>query len=246
MNNSTIDGKKSNEMGLVKLSAVGFLVQLLTVFATILIVLLLGPPPADGKEALLMMENPIVGLLRDDFPSIVMISLYLISFPGLVLVLRRHSSSLTILAAILSFSGVILALSSHSGLSLFHLSKEYHMTTDPAEKIQLLAASSAVFSQNIWNGSAGYFGGFFLQIGGILISLSMRSHICFSRLTVFFGISANGLDLIQHVLHPFTPAISEVIMFVMGPLYVLWFICLIKNLLGFIKNQKGENNGFHS
>ncbi|MCK5153789.1 MAG: hypothetical protein KAQ93_05465 [Spirochaetales bacterium] len=227
---------------LVNISKVAILLQLFVIPATIIIVVLLGEPPQSALEAFEMMkENQILGLIRDDLYNILMISLYLFSFSGLFFVLRRHNFSLTFLATLFTFTAVVFALSSHSGFSLLHLSRQYWSASDESLRSSFIAAGETIISLNMWNSSSGYFAGIFLQGGGILMSIAMIGSKDFSKLTIISGITANGLDLIQHLIHPFLPNVSEYFMYGMGPFYLIWFFMLFKNLNRYIKLNKKED-----
>jgi hypothetical protein len=53
----------------------------------------------------------------------------------------------------------------------------------------------------------------------------------FSKVTAYAGLLGNALDFIQHVLHPFTPSFSEILVMVMGPFYMVWFPMLGRDLI---------------
>jgi hypothetical protein len=70
-----------------------------------------------------------------------------------------------------------------------------------------------------------------LQGAGIIISLVMWRSKDFSKVTAYSGLLGNGFDLIQHVLHPFLPAVSAFISMFMGIFYFVWFPMLGRDLL---------------
>lgn len=237
-------GKKNGSydfLPIIKISKTAVSLQLLIIPVSIAVVIILGEPPQNALEAFEMMKtNQILGLIRDDLYNIIMITLYFLSFSGLFLILRKNNFTLSFYATLFAFAAVVLALSSHSGFSLIHLSRLYWEAGDEQSRIRLLAAGESIISQNLWNGSAGYFAGIFLQGSGIILSISMIGSKDFTKLTIFSGIMANGLDLIQHLIHPFLPAVSQLIIMVMGPFYILWFAMLIHNLNSYIKKQQEE------
>lgn len=53
----------------------------------------------------------------------------------------------------------------------------------------------------------------------------------FSKLTAYAGLLGNGLDLLQHLAHPFAPAFSESIMPFMGIFYLVWFPMLARDFI---------------
>jgi hypothetical protein len=59
----------------------------------------------------------------------------------------------------------------------------------------------------------------------------------FSKITAYAGLLGNGFDLIQHIIHPFTPSLSEAIMLFMGLFYFIWFPMLGRDLLQLSKAQ---------
>jgi hypothetical protein len=72
--------------------------------------------------------------------------------------------------------------------------------------------------------------GILLQGGGVMISLVMLRSRDFSKVTAIAGLIGNALDLIQHVLAPFTPSLSATIQKMMGPFYLVWFPMLARDL----------------
>ena len=221
---------------LIRISKIAVICQLMVIPISIVIVVLLGKPPTSAIEAFsAMKENQILGLLQDDSYNILMVALYLLSFSGLFFVLRKHNFTLTFLATLFTFVAVLFALTAHSGFSLFNLSKQYWAATDETLRNGILTAGNTIISQNMWNSSSGYFAGFFLQGGGILISVAMIGSQDFTRLTIISGLAANGLDLIQHLIHPFEENLSQMIMYGMGPFYLIWFFMLFLNLRKYIR-----------
>ena len=78
----------------------------------------------------LMGESPLMGFLIDDFFSVLLITLYLITFPALFLILKDSRFTLSFYGAFLSVIAVILTLSVHTGFSLLHLNGQYRSAAD--------------------------------------------------------------------------------------------------------------------
>jgi hypothetical protein len=83
----------------------------------------------------------------------------------------------------------------------------------------------------MWNSSAAYMSGILLQGAGVVISLIMLKSNDFSKVTAYSGLLANGLDLVQHIIHPFAPPASAIISSIMGLFYLVWFPMLGWDLL---------------
>ncbi len=234
-----MDNNNEQILPLIKISRTAVIVQLMIIPTMIVIVASLGEPFKTAQEAFAVLEeSQVLGLIRDDLYNVVMISLYFLSFPGLYFLLRRNNFTLAFLATLFTFSAVIFALTAHSGFSLLHLSNLYWEASDEAIKAGLIMAGDTVIAQNMWNSSAGYFAGILLQGGGVLISIAMIRSKDFTLLTIISGIAANGLDLLQHLIHPFFPSISQIFIYLMGPFYIIWFVMLAVNLHKYIKKEK--------
>ena len=70
-----------------------------------------------------------------------------------------------------------------------------------------------------------------------MISIIMLRSQDFSKVTAYAGIFGNGLDLIQHIIHPFAPEISATIQMVMGLGYFVWFPMLAWDFFKLAKAQ---------
>lgn len=221
---------------MIRISGFAALLQLLVLLGGIVVVIRFGLRPASSLGYFeLMKDSKLVGLLVDDFTSIILISLYLFTFSGLFLIVFKNNFSLALIGTLLTFAAVVICIASHSGFSLMYLSDKYWVATDDAIKMQLIAAGDSIIAQNIWNSTAGFFAGVFLQGGGIIMSAAMMGDKNFTKLTIISGILSNGLDLIQHLIHYSLPLVAERILMVAGPIYIIWFIMLAKDLLGYVK-----------
>ncbi|MBN2410269.1 hypothetical protein JXQ31_01170 [candidate division KSB1 bacterium] len=233
--------ENKNILPLIRVSGIAALLQLIVITVGIVITAGLGPKPDSAYEYYVMMqESKFIGLLTDDFYSIILVSLYLFTFSGLFFVVMKNNFSLSIFATLLTFTAVILCISSHSGFSLMHLSDLYWVATDETTKSGLIAAGEAVIAQNIWNSSSAFFSGIFLQGGGVLISAAMLGDKNFRKLTIFSGFIANGLDLVQHLVHYFAPSPAEIILYIAGPFYIIWFLMLSLDLFKLVKLIKSH------
>lgn len=206
--------------------------QLIITLILIGVTFVVGGKPANAAEYFAAYgDSKLIGLLRDDFSSVIIISLYLFTAPALYLALRRTAPVLAAYATLFTLIAITVTYATHSGFSLMHLSDAYAQAMDATQQSELLAAAEAVIASDIWNSTGGYAGGILLQGAGVLLALAMLRGDDFGRLTAYAGLLANGIDLLQHLLHPFTPGLSEIILWVAGPAYFLWFPLLGRDLL---------------
>lgn len=227
-----VETANSSWKSLCKIGAAAALMQLACTLTIMIITFTLGQKPGTAEEYFTVFQNDrLTGLLRDDFSSLNIIALYLGTFPGLYAALRRVNGVYAAFATALVFVGVTSCFATHSGFSMLHLSDQYAAATSAAQRSQLLAAGEAIVASDMWNSSGGYMAGILLQGAGVLISVVMLRSKDFSRVTAYAGLLANGFDLAQHILHPFTPSVSSTLLMIAGPFYLLWFPMLGRDLL---------------
>lgn len=216
---------------LYRIGGMAALLQLVAILAVIVARAVLGPKPDTVEEFFAIQRaSPLAAILRGDFLLLFLIGGYLGTFPALFLSLRRSSPVTVSFATLFTFVAVILSFSTESTFSLLHVGNQYAAATGEVIRSQITAAGEAVIASDGWNSSAGYMTGILLQGGGVMISLVMLRSRDFSKVTAFAGLLGNALDLVQHVLHPFTPALSATIQMVMGPFYFVWFPMLARDL----------------
>jgi hypothetical protein len=213
--------------------------QLIITVALIAVTFVVGGKPASAEEYFTVYGgSKLVGLLRDDIASLIVVGLYLGTVPALYLALRRVDNVVATFAALFSLIVVVLTFATHTGFSMMYLSDRYAAAATAAERAGLLAAGEAVIASDIWNSTGGYMSGILLQGAGVLFSLVMLRSGDFGKITAWAGLLANGIDLLQHVLHPFAPALSVTILYFSGPFYLLWFPLLGRDLLRLARRQK--------
>jgi hypothetical protein len=232
INGSSAETADANWKSLYRIGGVAALMQLVCTLIIIIVSSTLGLKPTSAHEYFTLLQSDrIVGLLRDDFTSLIIISLYLVTFIALYGALKRVNGAYAALATVLTFAAVICCFASHSGFSMIHLSDQYATTVTDAQRSQLLAAGEAIIASDMWNSTAGFMAGILLQGSGVLISIIMLRGSNFSKLTAYAGILANGFDLAQHLIHPFVPSIASILLMIAGPFYLLWFPFLGRDLL---------------
>jgi len=163
-------------------------------------------------------------VLRGDLVIVgLLLAPYLLTAPALFLALRRTGFAVAAFAALFTVIAVVGAIATESTFSLLHLAERYVSASSEAQRAAMLAAAEAVVAADLWNASAGYFGGFLLQGAGVAFSLLMLRSDRFHRLTAWSGLLGNGSDLVQHAIHPFMPAAASAIAIGMGLVYLVWY-----------------------
>jgi hypothetical protein len=192
--------------------------------ATLLIMTLIGGPPETIDEAFsLLNNNKLSALLRLDILTVFVMPLYYFLFYSLFVSLKDSDHALSAISMILAFAGLTLFLATPSVFSYLYLSDKFEVADSEFQKNQLLAAGEAVIASDMWHGTGARIGGMLLQTGALLISVLMLRTNVFNRSTAITGIATHGLDLAHIVFGFFSPAIGNIMMFIAGPLYLLWF-----------------------
>jgi hypothetical protein len=218
--------------GILKIGGFSAFLQLVMIMLTMTVVFTVGGEPSTAAEYFTILENDrLVGLMRMDMPSIATVALYALTLFGLYAALRHDQPGLMAFATAIGFAGILLWLGSHSLLSMLSLSNQYAATTNELQRSQLLAAGEAVLASNMWNSTAGFISGIFLQGATTLISVLMLRSKVFSKVTAWVGILAHGLDLVHILLMVFAPPAGVILMAISGSLYPVWFTLLGRRLL---------------
>ena len=212
---------------IARLGAWSCIIFIIYSILTILIVGMIGGPPASAAETFsILQQNRLAGLLRLDILTVFVMPLYYVLFYSLWKVMRPVENGLITISVILIFAGVTLFLAAPSTFSYLHLSDAYHAAANEIEKNTLLAAGQAVYSTDIWHGAGPQIGGILVQTGALIISILMLRGSIFTKLTAFIGILMHGLDLLHMLIGFFSTSTANLLMFVAGPLYPVWFLLL--------------------
>jgi hypothetical protein len=191
---------------------------------TLLVMSLIGGPPETIEDCFsILNENRFYGLLRLDILTIFFMPLYYILFYSLYIALKNTDFALTSISTILAFVGLTLFLATPSAFSYLYLSDKFALAESEIQKNQLLAAGESILASDMWHGSGAKIGGLILQTGALLVSISMLKSTIFGKFTAITGIATHGLDLLHIIVAFFLPTLGNVLMFIAGPLYLLWF-----------------------
>ena len=227
-----ISPEKSEELkSLYIIGGVAALLQLATLFAMAIVMATLGAKPTSAEGYFILQQSSELEMvLQGDFLTLILIGLYLGTFPALYAALRRVRPVYTALATLFTLIAVPLAFGSESTFSLLHLGEQYAAATTEAQRAQFLAVGEAIIAADLWHNSGMYMAGMLLQGAGVMISVIMLRREDFRKVTAYAGLLGNGLDLFQHILHPVAPIIMDVIGPIMGIFYIVWFPMLAWDL----------------
>lgn len=215
-----------------RLGAIAAFVWIVYSLGTIVQLLVLGGQPATADEAFrLLQSSRIIGLLRLDLPTVLVMPLYYVMFLAFAAALWNADRVKAILATALAITGVTLLLATPSAFSMLSLSEKYAAGGTPARRIQLEAAGEAILAADIWHGTGALIGAILLQTAAVLICIAMLHGGPFSKATAYLGLLTHGLDLAHIVFGVFLPVAGITLMAVAGPLYPIWFFLIGRTLL---------------
>ena len=191
---------------------------------TMLIMVGIGTPPETIEECFSMLqENRLYGLLRLDILTVFVMPLYYLLFYSIYLALKDTNKELLSISTILVFVGLTLFLATPSVFSYLYLSDEYAKAIIESDKNQIIAAGEAILASDMWHGTGAKIGGILMQLGALIISMTMLKSNVFNKLTAYTGIVTHGLDLAHIIIGFFLPTVGIILMAIAGPLYLLWF-----------------------
>ena len=220
-----------------RIGAYAALLQLGSILVLLLVEIFVGPKPATAEEYFAIHESSrFAAIMRGDFLLLFLVGAYLGTFPALYLALRPINHAAVFFATLFTFIAVINIFATESTFALLHLGNQYAMAVGEAEQIRIVTAAEAIIAADIWHSTAAYSGGIFCQGSGVAISIVMLRSKDFSKITAISGLTGNALDLIQHMVHPFTEDFSAIIHPVMGIFYVVWFPMLAWDFFRLAKN----------
>ena len=215
---------ENNYHTVYSLGGIACIILLFYSLATLLIMSLIGGPPETIEQTYsILQNNKLTGLLRLDILTVFVMPLYYLLFYSLFVALKNTNHSIASIAMIFAFAGVTLFLATPSVFSYLHLSDKFAIATSDIQKNQLITAGESILASDMWHGTGAKIGGLLLQTGALLISMLMLRSNVFNRSTAITGIATHGLDLAHILIGFFAPAFGNIIMFIAGPLYLIWF-----------------------
>ena len=214
LDRTPVTGAVTSQWGrLARAAGWATLAQLLCLLAGTVAGIAVGMEPATAEEYFAMLQdNRLVGLLRLDFPTLIMICLFSITSYGIYGALRRSDGAYAGLATALVYVGVVLALANHSAFSMIRLSDLYAAATTAAAREQLVIAGEAVIAGDMWHSTSGFLAGIFMQGGFVLVSAVMLRSKSFSKGTAISGLVANGLDFLHVFVGLVLPSLATTLL----------------------------------
>jgi hypothetical protein len=217
--------------GLYRVAAVAALIFTVYSLVTMALLLTVGGQPESAAEAFDMLgKSRLIGLLRLDVLTLLIVPLYYPIFLSIFAALRKTHLAYSTLAALLAFAGVTLFLATPSVFSWLALSDKFAAATTQAQKEQLLGAGEALLATDMFHGSGAIIGGVLMLVAALVLSVLMLRSEAFGRATAYVGIVSHGLDLLRIFVSSFAPQAGVLIMAVAGPLYLAWFPLLARDL----------------
>ena len=204
----------------------GLTCMILIAYSLIMMLIMvgIGTPPETIEECFSMLqENRLYGLLRLDILTVFVMPLYYLLFYSIYLALKDTNKELLSISTILVFVGLTLFLATPSVFSYLYLSDEYAKAIIESDKNQIIAAGEAILASDMWHGTGAKIGGILMQLGALIISMTMLKSNVFNKLTAYTGIVTHGLDLAHIIIGFFLPTVGIILMAIAGPLYLLWF-----------------------
>jgi len=234
----SLTAKESGWKSLCKLSGAAALILLVYSLATMVLLVMIGGQPETVQEGFgMLQENRLVGLLRLDVLTVFVMPLYYVLFLSLYLALQKTNPIYVALAALLGIAGVTMFLSTPSVLSWLALSDKFAAAGTEAQRGQLLAAGEAILASDMWHGTGAVMSGLLVQTATLAMSIFMLRSSTFSKLTAWVGIVMHGLDLLHVLVGFFAPMAGAVLMWVAGPLYLVWFPLLARDFFKIGRNS---------
>jgi hypothetical protein len=222
----------SSQKTIYWIGGIACLILIVYSLTTLLVMSIIGGPPETVEQTFsVLQDNRLHGLLRLDILTVFVMPLYYLLFYSLYIALKKTNPALVTISTILAFAGVTLFLATPSVFSYLHLSDKFAAATSEFQKNQILAAGESILASDMWHGTGAKIGGLLLQTGALLISVVMLRTSIFNRFTALTGIVTHGLDLLHLIIGFFLPVLGNILMFIAGPLYLLWFTLVGLRLL---------------
>ena len=194
--------------------------------------LAVGFLPSTAAEYFETLNNDgFAGILRLDLATLILLALFPFVAVAIYAAFRQTRPAYGLLAMVLILTGTLLGLANESAFAMMHLSDLYAAASSAAQQEQILAAGEAVLAANMWNSTACFLAGVFMQGGFVFISLIMLQGKDFSKGTAYTGILSNGLDFLHVLVALFAPALATTLLSIGGVFYLFWFVFLGRDLV---------------
>jgi hypothetical protein len=228
----------TNWKSLYKISGGATLLLIVYSLAEMIVLIVIGGQPTTAQEGFaLLQENRLMGLLRIDLLTVLVMPLYYLLFLGLYVTFKKTHPVFAVIAIVLGFAGLTLFLATPSVFSWLTLSGKFSVATSEAQKTLLLAAGETILASDMWHGTGALIGGILIQIATTLFSIAMLSSSSFGKATAYVGVVTHGLDLAHLLIGFFIPAGGVILMMIAGPLYLVWFPLLARDFFSLARSN---------
>lgn len=199
--------------------------------ATMVLLMTIGGQPRSAQESFAMLTSGrLLAVLRLDGLSLLAMPMYYLIFWSLFGVYHKQHLPWIGGILLLGCAGVTLFLATPSVFSWLALHERYASAASESQRTMFLAAGEALLASDMWHASGAVVGGWLIQTAALLVSVLMLRAGGLSRLTAWVGIVTHGLDLLHLALALVSPQAGAALMFVAGPLYLVLFPLLARDL----------------
>ena len=196
---------------------------------------IIGTQPETAEECLeLLHTNRILGLIRLDALTILIMPLYYPVYFAVYRAMQGSGASPALFFTLLMFAGITLFLATPSAFSLVSLSDQYYAADNELVRAGILAAAKALRASDMWHMTGAVMGSVLTQVAGIGISvLMMRSNV-FGKKLGFLCAIAHGLDLAHFIFYILAmETVSTVLIGIAGVMYLplyAWILIKLRKL----------------
>jgi hypothetical protein len=235
-------GLKNDWNSLYKIGGWVALIFIVYSLVTMILLIVIGGQPDSASEAFKMLqENRIIGLLRLDLLTLLIVPFYYVIFLGIYVALKNTDMAIATLGTLIAFAGVTLFLATPSVFSWLALNGKFTAATTDVQRQHLLAAGEAILASDMWHSSGAIIGGLLMLIGALIVSVVMLKSDNFGKGTAYVGIVAHGLDLLRSMVGFFAPQFGVILMAIAGPLYLVWFPLLARDFFKLSRSDSSES-----
>jgi len=208
---------------------------------TMLLLLMVGGQPESARQNFEMLaENRLAGIMRLDLLTVLVMPLYYLLFLAFFAALKKNHLAIVSVASLLGCAGVTLFLATPSVFSWLILADKFAAASDEAQKTMLLAAGEAILASDMWHGTGALMGGLLIQFGMLVVSLLMLQTDAFGKFTALVGVGTHGLDFLHILVGFFLPGLGAALLFIAGPLYLIWLPLLARDFFRLAKDMDGK------
>lgn len=176
-------------------------------------------------------ENRLSALLSLDILTAVVIPFYLVLFYGIYTTVKRSHPNASAIALFLVLGGIVVFMSTVNILSIVNIGDKYLAAESEELKTLYLAACEGMLADDMWINTGFVYRGLMIESGAIIFSAVMIRSRLFSAVTGWVGLLTHSFDFLSIVFGLFYAPVKDLFTYIAGPLYVLWFIMLLIDMI---------------